>query len=77
MSGLAVVDARADPPDRRPALIDWAKHNLSTWRFQSAGHKDAVRITYNFEVVDPSIPYEYGVLFRLPDEVRILTGRSN
>jgi hypothetical protein len=72
-----VVDAKADPPERQSALIDWAKRNFSTWRFEPAKHKDAVRMTYRFEVADPSIRYEHRVVFQLPDEVRILTGRSD
>jgi hypothetical protein len=74
-SDLAVVDAKADPPERQSALIDWAKRNFSTWRFEPAKHKDAVRMTYRFEVADPSIRYEHRVVFQLPDEVRILTWR--
>lgn len=76
LSDVAVVDAKADPPERESALVGWAKHNFTTWHFEPARHKDAMRITYYFEVVDPSIRSEYGVLFRLPDEVRILVGRS-
>ena len=74
-SDLAVVDAKADPPERQSALIDWAKRNFITWRFEPAKHKDAVRMTYRFEVADPSIRHEHRVVFQLPDEVRILTGR--
>jgi hypothetical protein len=77
MSDLAVVDAEANPPERRSALAAWAKRNLSTWRFERGTHKDGVRIAYYFEGADPLVPYEYGVLFRLPNEVRILTGRTN
>jgi Gram-negative bacterial TonB protein C-terminal len=77
LSGLAVVDATASPPERQPVLVDWARQHLGTWRFEPGKHKDDVRITYYFEVVDsPFVGHGTSVQFRLPYEVRIETGRT-
>ncbi len=74
VSGLAVVDAKVNPPERQSVLVKWAVHNLGTWRFEPAKHKDRVRIRYDFEVTDsPLVGYEHNVQFRLPDEVKIWT----
>lgn len=78
LSEVAVVDANVSPPERQSVLLDWARQNFSTWRFAPSRHKDAVRITYYFEVVDgPLMEHGSGVQFRLPDEVRIQTCRPH
>jgi hypothetical protein len=74
--GITLVEAKADPPERRSVLVDWAKQNLSTWRFEPAKHKDAVRITYSFAVNDSLPGNTLIVQFRLPDGVKIETDRT-
>jgi len=77
VTGLAVVDAKADPPERRSLLVDSAKQNLGTWRFEPGKTKENVRITYYYEITDsPLASNDPRVQIRLPDEVRVETGRS-
>jgi hypothetical protein len=70
VSNLTVVGAEAEPPEGRAALIDWARGNLSTWRFEPGPHTDRLRITYRFEPRETA-GQRPEVRFVLPDEVSI------
>jgi hypothetical protein len=77
VSDLAVVDARVNPGERQSELVSWARKNLSTWRFERGRHKDSLRVTYDFVVVEPPLAENGGgVQFRLPNEVRVETVRA-
>jgi hypothetical protein len=73
MSGLAVADAKAVPPERRSFLAAFAMKNLGTWRFEPGRRNDAVRITYYFEAGGVSLPGGQHVEFRLPGSVKVQT----
>jgi hypothetical protein len=75
LDGITLVEAKVDPPERRSVLVDWAKQNLSTWHFEPAKHKDAVRLTYSFTINDSLPGNTLIVEFRLPDGVKIETDR--
>jgi hypothetical protein len=75
-SSLVVVEARADPSARRSVLVDAAMRNLNTWRFEPSRRKDKFRLTYHFDLTDSPPSSGSDVQIRLPDEVRIITGRS-
>ncbi len=78
LSPLIVASAEVSPPQQRSVLVDWARHNLSTWRFEPAKRNDVLRITYDFaDTRFPSNGFEDGVQFRLPDEVRIETAGNH
>ena len=71
---LTVVNVRANLPDGKVVLANWARKNLATWRFEPGKQEEAVRITYYFEVTDSPLVGS-GVQFRLPSEVRVQTER--
>jgi len=77
LANLTAVASEAIPSGRESALIEWAKQDLSSWRFERSKTEGRMRITYHFEPTDdPSLrSYRTVVQFRLPDEVRILTSR--
>src|SRR5208283_838275 len=52
MLNVAVVEAKVNPVGHQSPLVNWAMHNLLTWRFEAGKHKDPVRITYHIEVSD-------------------------
>lgn len=67
LSDLTVVGAEVSPPELQSILVDAAKSNLSTWRFEPGKYEDAVRITYRFEGADsPTVENGGGLRFRLP-----------
>jgi hypothetical protein len=75
MSDVAVVEAKVSPIGHRSLIVNWAVHNLRTWRFEVGNHKDPVRITYRIEVSDFSPTWhEAHVEFRLPSEVIVQFG---
>lgn len=75
LSNMMFLDANVNPPERQSLLVDWAKQNFCTWRFEVAKHKDPVRITYHFEISDPFPAWpETHVSFRLPSDVTIQLG---
>lgn len=75
VSGLAVVDAKANPPAKRSFLTDFANKNLGTWRFEPGEKDDPVRITYRFEASDIPVPGGQHVEFHLPSEVLVRINR--
>jgi hypothetical protein len=70
---VAVIDAKADSPEQRSTLADWAARNFRTWRFEPSKHEDDVRLTFYFEITDSPVRDDDSVQFHLPDEVRIKT----
>jgi hypothetical protein len=75
--GLAVTDEKANPPAKRSFLADFAKKNLSTWRFEPGEKDEPVRITYRFEVSDIPVPGGQRVEFHLPSEVLVRNNRPH
>jgi TonB family protein len=73
VSGVAVLDAKGDPPSRSAFLTDFAVKYLRTWRFEPGRQKYAVRITFEFTIAP--LPLGQSVEFHLPGEVRIQTNR--
>jgi hypothetical protein len=57
-------------------LRDASLSELATWRFESGRHRDPIRITFSYEVVDSkTLGEETRVQFFLPDRVVIQTSR--
>jgi len=77
LTKVIVVDAKADSPEQRSTLADWATRNIRTWRFEPSKHEDEVRLTYYFEVTDSPVKDEDSVQFHLPVEVRVKTMRKH
>jgi len=73
MAGVAVVDAKADPPSRQTFLDNFAAGYLRTWRFEPGKREDGVRNTFDFEITLSPLPGGQRVEFHLPGEVRVQT----
>jgi hypothetical protein len=71
-NGVLLADAKIAPADRQAFLVNWAKKNLATWRFEPTAKADKLRITYYFDDRKPGrTDSENCFEFHLPNEVRI------
>jgi TonB family protein len=77
VSDVKLAAARVDSEEAQPLFVNSAIQNLKTWRFETSGRKESLRITYRFELSDsPPTGWRRLMQFRLPDEVTIESVRA-
>ena len=67
--GVVAIDVH--PAESQRLLVDAAIQNLKTWRLESAGRRDRVRIVYSYTIDSSGRPGETRVNFDLPHKVEI------
>lgn len=73
---IHVVKSDIHPRQKTPVLANAAIHSLSKWRLDPASHESSVRITYSYEIGNPSeTRTQSNVEFKLPNQI-IIRGKS-